>query len=526
MQALALALVLFVQQAEEFRIPVPPDDALAAAEKTIRDVFKDEYAIKTSSAQQKFAKKLLQQGGQTKDDAALKYVLLREATDLSLLSGDPETMLLALEQMCNYFAVQNLALRQSYLNRAEAKIVKPEDFKRLADGQLRLIQDALEIDAFDVAQAVGQAVVGVSKKSKDIALAARAEAFAKSVPEQKAAYEKVKKAEKELAANPEDPAANTVVGEYLCLTKGVWLKGVEHLAKGTDSPIKALAVKELAAPSEAGPLLELGDAWWDLADKEKAALRKRQMFVHASTFYEKALPQVEGLTKVRIQKRMSNPAAVPVNGTALGKVRREGLVAWWKLDEGKGLTIANAMGPGNVGTIAGGAEWVAGRLGTALKFNGSTSYVTFTTEGLPASNSPQTWSWWLYYTAVPTHGETAICLASNPATGGVQAGVRGNSGRVTLWKWSSEDIVSAPVILAAWTHYAYVYDGSKHTLYANGKQVAQSMVVAPASAVGRCEFGRYWGSSTEPFSGTLDDVRIYKRILTEREIESLASGSE
>ncbi|MHC4193846.1 MAG: hypothetical protein ACYSP9_06695 [Planctomycetota bacterium] len=49
----------------------------------------------------------------------------------------------------------------------------------------------------------------------------------------------------------------------------------------------------------------------------------------------------------------------------------DGLVGWWKFDEGKGETIVDSSGHGNNGTVFGITSWVDGFVGPkALKITG------------------------------------------------------------------------------------------------------------------------------------------------------------
>ena len=49
----------------------------------------------------------------------------------------------------------------------------------------------------------------------------------------------------------------------------------------------------------------------------------------------------------------------------------EGLIGWWKFDEGIGTTVADSSGAGHDGFFAEGTpEWVPGMYGKALRFDG------------------------------------------------------------------------------------------------------------------------------------------------------------
>ena len=69
--------------------PVPDDDALAAAEQEVKEVYKTEYARKKPAEMQALAARLMKENQETtKDRSATRFVLLREARDLAARAGD------------------------------------------------------------------------------------------------------------------------------------------------------------------------------------------------------------------------------------------------------------------------------------------------------------------------------------------------------------------------------------------------------------------------------------------------------
>jgi hypothetical protein len=300
-------LALLASPGQEGRLPPPADDAQAQGEKTIRDVFKEEYAVKSTTAQQKLAKTLLQQGVATKDDATLRYVLFRESVDLASRSGDLDTLLGSLDELYKGFAITTVSLKESALSKVESAITKLDDYKRLAEAQLKVVSEACDQDQIDVAARSAQSALSAAKKSRDIGLALRAESVAKGIADAKAGYERAKKAEQTLAQTPDDPGANQAWGDYLCVTKGQWEKGLPFLAKGPDSDAKRLSAKELSG--EARVRLEVADGWWELGDKEKSPLRKATLIAHARGLYETALPTLTGLARVKAEKRLGEARA-------------------------------------------------------------------------------------------------------------------------------------------------------------------------------------------------------------------------
>ena len=82
---------------------------------------------------------------------------------------------------------------------------------------------------------------------------------------------KVAQALAAVEANPQDAEANLTVGKLYCFTKGDWVEGLPYLAKGSDKPVKALALQETGLPpSDADGEAKLADAWWNVGQKRRA----------------------------------------------------------------------------------------------------------------------------------------------------------------------------------------------------------------------------------------------------------------
>lgn len=82
----------------------------------------------------------------------------------------------------------------------------------------------------------------------------------------------------------------------------------------------------------------------------------------------------------------------------------------------------------------------------------------------------------------------------------------------------------APLPEGVWTHVAATYDGESMTVYLDGE--ARGTNTAPSRPIGTsagpARIGNYIGDGYS-FSGSLDEVRVYSRALSESEIQSLAA---
>jgi hypothetical protein len=299
-----LALLVFLGIPQEAKNAVPPEEAQRAAEKTLRAAYKDEYADASAAAQQKFARTLLDRAVDTKDDLALRYVLFREACEAATRAGDLETLLRAVDEVHGGFHVVGLSLKEPYLLKMEPALAKPEDLKRLGDVLVRLTQEAVELDQYDVAAKAAQSALASARKAKDAVRTARADAAGKWGTEMKAAFEKARKAEEILASAPEDPNANLVWGEWLCFQKGRWDRGLGFLTKAPNSPVRSMALKEFSGSAELSSLMEVADGWWDLAERESKPSRRTQLLAHARSIYTAALPKSNGEIRAKIGKRL------------------------------------------------------------------------------------------------------------------------------------------------------------------------------------------------------------------------------
>ena len=206
-----------------------------------------------------------------------------------------------------------------------------------------------------------------------------------------------------------------------------------------------------------------------------------------------------------------------------------GLVAGYGFSEGSGTSTADSSGNGITGTLANVPAWVAGKNGTGLSFNGSTTYVDLGNPAALRLTGSVTLSAWVYETVdvgddgqiiAKSDGGSGWQLKSSPDTGvrTFAIAITDSSG-VIVQRYSNT--VRA---LNTWYHVAGVYDASARTLsiYVNGVldngvlsgTIPASQLDSGANAnIGRRSGGFY-------IRGTVDDVRVYGRALSLAEIQA------
>src|SRR5262245_50094040 len=165
-----MALLLAPQAAQDKKLPVPDTASQKASEKVIRQVFKEEYAKKAPADRIALSKKLLQQGLETKDDPVACYVLLREAADLSALSGDATVALQAISELALLYKVNGIELKSAALATVGKSIKLIDECAELAKTYLSLVEEALAADEFDAAERAASAGSSFAKKGKNVSL--------------------------------------------------------------------------------------------------------------------------------------------------------------------------------------------------------------------------------------------------------------------------------------------------------------------------------------------------------------------
>ena len=326
------------------RAAVPDAAKQKESEKTIRDLFKEQYAKKVAADRKALARLLLDQAVQIKDDPTSLWVLYRDALDAAVQGGDQRIAFEVIDAMARSFDIDPLALKNSSLATLAKSVKTLEESAAIADGQLRLVDEYFAVDQFDLADRACALAIQLAKRSTDAALATRATARAKEVTEAKSKFGSLKRVLETLAKNPADPQANHEMGQFLCFVKGNWDLGICFLAKGSDGVLKPLADKELAFPTAVADRVALADGWWELAQKESSPLRKNQLLAHAGALYEAAAPEATGLLKIRITKRLEGyvkPGA-PAQPQLLGPTvdllkmidpKKDSVSGEWKLEK-------------------------------------------------------------------------------------------------------------------------------------------------------------------------------------------------
>jgi tetratricopeptide (TPR) repeat protein len=287
----------------QVRHPIPDPDQQREAEKLIREIYAADYARKKPAEMVALAGKLLQEGSNSKESPAAQYVLFREAADLAGRAGDFLVALRAIDQLSQWFSVNLLEMKLACLGNAVQIPQMPAVCRTIAEASLHLVDDAVDEDNYPAAIRLLEIADGAGKRSNSPVLLQRIQARNREVAETAKAFLAARAAAAMLEKVPDDPDASQQWGRFLTFYKGNWGAGLPLVAQGSDTILRNLADRDLAGPAEPKAQLDVGDAWWELADGQPPVPRK-QLQLRARHWYEQAVAKLGGFSKTRAEKRI------------------------------------------------------------------------------------------------------------------------------------------------------------------------------------------------------------------------------
>jgi len=207
-----------------------------------------------------------------------------------------------------------------------------------------------------------------------------------------------------------------------------------------------------------------------------------------------------------------------------------GHIAHWKLDETSGTTAVDSVG-GHDGTLMNmdpATDWVPGQLGGALEFDGTNDYIDVSSMN-PMSYDDFTIVAWYKSTDTSASDDEYIFAHENGTTDELTFGptddvsdrLRLGINRGGTWDphYGTSDIVDQQ-----WHHLVAVRSGGRIRLYVdNVKETDEVDALAGLTVTidGDGPFIGDYPGVTEQVHGTLDDVRLYDRGLSDAEISDL-----
>lgn len=209
----------------------------------------------------------------------------------------------------------------------------------------------------------------------------------------------------------------------------------------------------------------------------------------------------------------------------------EGLVGYWKFDEGEKEIARDSSGKGNDGKIYG-AAWVEGKVGKALSFDGK-GYVDCGNDISLDLTKDFTIELWAYF------------KDTNPQ-GLVGRGLTGSSGYLAYSGWgtlylrlfssagenksiskTTQVTANGGQVSGKWSHLVFVREEKMGQIYSDGVDITASrdILTGPKSNSEKLYIGCAQLPQLYNTNGFLDEVKVYNRALSVEDVKESFVGS-
>jgi sialidase-1 len=207
-----------------------------------------------------------------------------------------------------------------------------------------------------------------------------------------------------------------------------------------------------------------------------------------------------------------------------------GPVSYLKFDETSGTTASDSSGNGNTGTVTNGATWAAGHLNNGLTLDGTNDYVDAGNKtSMQFGKGDFTAAAWVKTDTIT--GNRFIFWYGDVGTAVPSWWVRMESGKIAFLldgtSAPTENYVAtdtAALSVGVWKHIAVTREDTILRIYVNGvetKAIYTSNVPDVTSASNGLAIGKDKNGTTRYWDGMIDEVRVYDRSLSSKEIQAL-----
>ena len=327
------------------RLKPPGKSELKKAVAGIRELLKDQYSNNDPEGPLKLLQLLRKTANESTGNPESHYALLSECIYVASVLGAVEEGWAACDEIESSYDVDELP-HVDFIKRIKAKLDK-KSAGVLYLKAVQLFEQLIDTDRFDEAgdltRTLGTALkTQVFNAKREIgSLADRANLLARK-------FKQIQNDFEVLAKNPLDEQANGNIGEFYCLHKKDFERGLPYLANGLASPLQKLAQDELLLKKQEptpDQQLEIADRWWALADDKKHKDFQKVALKH----YRQIVGELEGLVKIKVEQRIQT--ALQQNA-ATSEVLSKLLSSDWRVKWESGMVFEKVSLSINTGRLS------------------------------------------------------------------------------------------------------------------------------------------------------------------------------
>ncbi len=217
------------------------------------------------------------------------------------------------------------------------------------------------------------------------------------------------------------------------------------------------------------------------------------------------------------------------------------LVGWWRFNREAGENdtfVRDWSSYGNNGTIknmnrgidnctGSCSGWTAsGKFGYGTNFDGANDYVTGSDATFPSGAAPSTMVIWFKPARNCTDWVDVLLGYGTTTNSGARGLTCKTNTEIRFWGWGNDYDVTVPPIGTTWHQVIGIYNGTHTIVYFDGIFRGATARVWNTIPSGEYRMGWLISGLSYYFNGTIDEVQLYSRALSEEEINaSFNAGS-
>ena len=207
------------------------------------------------------------------------------------------------------------------------------------------------------------------------------------------------------------------------------------------------------------------------------------------------------------------------------QVVTDGLISYWTFDEADidGKTAMDVFGK-NDGIINGESQIVLGKVGEALDFDGVDDYVDCGDDASLKLKDAFSFEFFIYPRENTQNRHIISRGIWNQGGYWVQHSDPGHVGGIYLYLhdvYLDFIIPTGSSQLEVWQHFVITYDGTTVKSYKDGEFLNEAVAEGTIENIeGNFYISKYTGADMHYIDGIIDEVRVYKRAISQDEVES------
>lgn len=275
------------------------------------EVYAGALKDRSPAARRKLAQSLLEEAAKADKGSADRFVLLNAARQAAEEGQDVRLSFRAAKKLAAEYDVDELATKTEAATKifsaaSLAPLVSTNNIEALLDLADQLLAEDDLTDLIRVESILQRTISSIG----DAGLKMEVRSQIQEITAIRETRHRIEPELVKLNKSPNDPAANFVVGSYLCFLRGHWEQGLPYLAKSSDARLKSIAVSELSHASQVDGIVKLADRWLAEAPSLPGPDRPKVM-QHAADLYRSAEASSVGLEATLIEQKL---ASIPSSG--------------------------------------------------------------------------------------------------------------------------------------------------------------------------------------------------------------------